>query len=194
MKKFFLCLGIFALLFILSFLGTYSLYKKMRGYSDNKSMVSGQSDGESVSETIFNAMNKNGSKYQKKDSVYEPGDADKITEPSFYEKNQKTEQEDKKNTDAAVSDSGENQRIKQIDNGEKILSIIEILTEDNENIKYIVNDLNGYIAVYNTNGSLYEYTDISLKEVDSLMRTRIKKGIGFEKAKELFAFLESCSS
>ena len=59
---------------------------------------------------------------------------------------------------------------------------------------FLVSDLNGYIAVFTDTGSLYEFTDIKLDSLESDVRKRVKNGIKFQKAKELFTFLESCSS
>ncbi len=59
---------------------------------------------------------------------------------------------------------------------------------------FLVSELNGYIAVFTDTGSLYEFTDIKLDSLESDVRKRVKNGIKFQKAKELFTFLESCSS
>lgn len=63
-----------------------------------------------------------------------------------------------------------------------------------ESYRFLVNELNGYVAVFTANGSLYEFTDIRIKELDNVLKNRIINGIKFQKEKELFTFLESCSS
>ena len=60
--------------------------------------------------------------------------------------------------------------------------------------RFLVNELNGYVAVFTANGSLYEFTDIRIKDLDNILKNRIINGIKFQKEKELFTFLESCSS
>lgn len=59
---------------------------------------------------------------------------------------------------------------------------------------FLVSDLNGYVAVFTEKGSLYEFTDIRMDQLENNMKKRIENGIKFQKAKELFTFLESCSS
>ena len=54
--------------------------------------------------------------------------------------------------------------------------------------------MNGYVAVFTEKGSLYEFTDIRMDQLENDMKKRIENGIKFQKAKELFTFLESCSS
>ena len=63
-----------------------------------------------------------------------------------------------------------------------------------ESYRFLVNELNGYVAVFTANGSLYEFTDIRIKDLDNVLKNRIINGIKFQKEKELFTFLESCSS
>lgn len=63
-----------------------------------------------------------------------------------------------------------------------------------ESYRFLVNELNGYVAVFTANGSLYEFTDIQIKDLDNVLKNRIINGIKFQKEKELFTFLESCSS
>lgn len=63
-----------------------------------------------------------------------------------------------------------------------------------ESYRFLVNELNGYVAVFTANGSLYEFTDIRIKDLDNILKNRIINGIKFQKEKELFTFLESCSS
>jgi len=63
-----------------------------------------------------------------------------------------------------------------------------------ESYRFLVNELNGYVAVFTANGSLYEFTDIQIKDLDNVLKNRIISGIKFQKEKELFTFLESCSS
>lgn len=63
-----------------------------------------------------------------------------------------------------------------------------------ESYRFLVNELNGYVAVFTANGSLYEFTDIRIKDLDNVLKNRIVNGIKFQKEKELFTFLESCSS
>ncbi len=59
---------------------------------------------------------------------------------------------------------------------------------------FLVGELNGYVAVYTSSGSLYEFTDIRVDLLEDSVKERIKDGIKFQKAKEMFTFLESCSS
>ena len=68
------------------------------------------------------------------------------------------------------------------------------LSEDASTYRFLVNELNGYVAVFTANGSLYEFTDIRIKDLDNILKNRIINGIKFQKEKELFTFLESCSS
>lgn len=63
-----------------------------------------------------------------------------------------------------------------------------------ESYRFLVNELNGYVAVFTANGSLYEFTDIRIDDLDNVLKNRIINGIKFQKEKELFTFLESCSS
>ena len=63
-----------------------------------------------------------------------------------------------------------------------------------ESYRFLVNELNGYVAVFTANGSLYEFTDIRINDLDNVLKNRIINGIKFQKEKELFTFLESCSS
>lgn len=63
-----------------------------------------------------------------------------------------------------------------------------------DSYRFLVNELNGYVAVFTANGSLYEFTDIRIKDLDNILKNRIINGIKFQKEKELFTFLESCSS
>ena len=63
-----------------------------------------------------------------------------------------------------------------------------------EDYHFLVSDLNGYVAVFTEKGSLYEFTDIRMDQLENDMKKRIENGIKFQKAKELFTFLESCSS
>lgn len=63
-----------------------------------------------------------------------------------------------------------------------------------EDYHFLVSDLNGYVAVFTEKGSLYEFTDIRMDHLENDMKKRIENGIKFQKAKELFTFLESCSS
>lgn len=63
-----------------------------------------------------------------------------------------------------------------------------------EDYHFLVSDLNGYVAVFTEKGSLYEFTDIRMDKLENDMKKRIENGIKFQKAKELFTFLESCSS
>ncbi len=63
-----------------------------------------------------------------------------------------------------------------------------------ESYHFLVSDLNGYVAVFTEKGSLYEFTDIRMDQLENDMKKRIENGIKFQKAKELFTFLESCSS
>ena len=63
-----------------------------------------------------------------------------------------------------------------------------------ESYRFLVNELNGYVAVFTANGSLYEFTDIRINDLDNILKNRIINGIKFQKEKELFTFLESCSS
>ena len=63
-----------------------------------------------------------------------------------------------------------------------------------ESYRFLVNELNGYVAVFTANGSLYEFTDIRIKDLDNVLKNRIINGIKFQQEKELFTFLESCSS
>lgn len=35
-----------------------------------------------------------------------------------------------------------------------------------ESYRFLVNELNGYVAVFTANGSLYEFTDIRIKDLD----------------------------
>ena len=63
---------------------------------------------------------------------------------------------------------------------------------------FLVSDLNGYVAVFTEKGSLYEFTVrfvlSQTADLENNMKKRIENGIKFQKAKELFTFLESCSS
>lgn len=67
-------------------------------------------------------------------------------------------------------------------------------SETDDAYQYWVRSLNGYVAVFTSSGSLYEFTDILLADLDKDVRERIRNGIKFQKEKELFTFLESCSS
>ena len=87
-----------------------------------------------------------------------------------------------------------------VKNNTEMLSESEVLGDSDENeeeasdYNFLVGELNGYVAVYTNTGSLYEFTDIKVDLLEDSVKERIKAGIKFQKAKEMFTFLESCSS
>lgn len=97
-------------------------------------------------------------------------------------KKEAEETTEEKNEEAAAA-------VKNSDNKET-----ETEDTDEPDYNYLVGELNGYIAVYTSSGSLYEFTDIRVDLLEESLKERIKEGIKFKKAKEMFTFLESCSS
>ncbi len=87
--------------------------------------------------------------------------------------NNDTDTKSKEDTDASCSDEDE---------------------KETADYNFLVGELNGYVAVYTSSGSLYEFTDIRVDLLEDSVKERIKDGIKFQKAKEMFTFLESCSS
>lgn len=97
--------------------------------------------------------------------------------------------------------SGKQQEIQTDPTSEETTTGERSLSEDastqmaaTESYRFLVNELNGYVAVFTADGSLYEFTDIQISDLDSILKNRIINGIKFQKEKELFTFLESCSS
>lgn len=44
-----------------------------------------------------------------------------------------------------------------------------------ESYRFLVNELNGYVAVFTANGSLYEFTDIRIKDLDNILKKQDHK-------------------
>ncbi len=66
--------------------------------------------------------------------------------------------------------------------------------QDRYSYEYYIKDYDSHIAIFNKQGSLYEYTGIVLNSLDENTRDNVKKGIYFKEIEDLFAFLESYSS
>ena len=59
---------------------------------------------------------------------------------------------------------------------------------------YFVKEKNGYLVICYRDGTIYDYTNISVETLDTTTRKLIKEQISFSGAEELYTFLESCTS
>ena len=53
---------------------------------------------------------------------------------------------------------------------------------------------NGFVAVIDQNGTIYEYTDISLSHLPSVLQDEIRQGKRMSSILEVYSFLENYSS
>ena len=62
--------------------------------------------------------------------------------------------------------------------------------EDN----YYIQDKNGYVTVYHSNGSVYEYTSILVTNLPKHVQDKMSGGIYLKDLAEVYGFLENYSS
>jgi len=81
--------------------------------------------------------------------------------------------------------------------GSNNITLSYVIGEPEESVypyEYYLKDYDNHIAIFNKQGSLYEYTGIVLNGLDEDTRQNITKGIYFKEIEDLFTFLESYSS
>lgn len=77
------------------------------------------------------------------------------------------------------------------------ITLSYVIGEPDEKVypyEYYLKDYDSHVAIFNKQGSLYEYTGIVLNGLDEETRYNITKGIYFKEIEDLFTFLESYSS
>lgn len=77
---------------------------------------------------------------------------------------------------------------KALDENEKIKS--ERMVDSN----YYVKERDGYVVVYEGDGTVYEYTSILSSELPGAVRREMETGIKLETLTEVYGFLENYSS
>ncbi len=67
-------------------------------------------------------------------------------------------------------------------------------TQIETNAHYFIRNKSGYITVYNSDGTIYEYTSILEKDLPDHIREKIDGGLRLNGLSEVYGFLENYSS
>lgn len=66
--------------------------------------------------------------------------------------------------------------------------------EEVKEVYFFIREKDGYVTVYNSDGTVYEYTSILKKDLPETIQEEMKSGIKLSSLSEVYGFLENYSS